>query len=84
MPRASTHLVVELAFLPVVLLLALLFGLGKELLPLGLAYLLGSLFLSPDLDLWGSRATRRWGILRFLWRPYSFLFRHRGLSHHPV
>ncbi|MGB9757862.1 MAG: DUF2227 family putative metal-binding protein [Candidatus Bipolaricaulaceae bacterium] len=84
MPRASTHLVVELAFLPVVLLLAFLFGLGKELLPLGLAYLLGSLFLSPDLDLWGSRATRRWGILRFLWRPYSFLFRHRGLSHHPV
>jgi uncharacterized metal-binding protein len=48
-----------------------------------LAYLAGTYLLSPDLDLAekGVRAGRRWGVLRLLWRPYGWLFRHRGLSH---
>ena len=46
------------------------------------AYLFSSLFLSPDLDLARSRASRRWGIGRVFWLPYSTLFRHRRLSHH--
>jgi len=45
------------------------------------SYLFSMLFLSPDLDLSRSRAFRRWGILRWLWIPYTHLFRHRGLSH---
>lgn len=48
------------------------------------AYLFSSLFLSPDLDLWESRATKRWGIGRVLWYPYSKLFRHRRISHHLI
>ncbi|MBC7318518.1 DUF2227 family putative metal-binding protein [Candidatus Bipolaricaulota bacterium] len=83
-PRASVHLAAELAFLPAVLLSGHLLGLRRELLPLTLAYLAGSLFLSPDLDLPQSRPARRWGFLRFLWWPYSRVFRHRGLSHHPL
>ena len=49
----------------------------------GLAYLAGTYLLSPDLDLAerGVRASRRWGILAAFWRPYGWLFRHRGLSH---
>jgi len=47
-----------------------------------LSYLFSSLFLSPDLDLWESRATKRWGIGRVIWYPYSRIFRHRSLSHH--
>lgn len=78
------HLALELAFLPFLLLVGYLLDLGKALFPLALGYLLGSLFLSPDLDLAQSRAARRWGILRFIWRPYALLFPHRGLSHHPV
>jgi len=54
---------------------------GKELAVFLLCYVFSSLFLSPDLDLWGSRATRRWGIGRVLWYPYSKLFRHRSVSH---
>ena len=46
------------------------------------AYLFSSFFLSPDLDLHNSRATRRWGIARALWLPYSWVFRHRAVSHH--
>ena len=48
------------------------------------AYLFSSFFLSPDLDLARSRASRRWGLGRVLWLPYSALFRHRRLSHHLV
>ncbi len=46
------------------------------------AYLFSSLFLSPDLDLHNSRATKRWGIARIFWLPYSWVFRHRAVSHH--
>ena len=47
------------------------------------AYIFATLFLSPDLDI-SSKPYKRWGILRILWWPYKELFKHRGLSHHPV
>jgi uncharacterized metal-binding protein len=50
----------------------------------GLAFLLGGLLLSPDLDT-HSNPTRRWGPLRLLWWPYRRLLRHRSLlSHGPL
>jgi uncharacterized metal-binding protein len=49
-----------------------------------LAYAFSMLFLSPDLDLARSRASRRWRTARILWIPYALVFRHRGLSHHPL
>lgn len=49
----------------------------------GSAFLLGGLWLSPDLDL-PSRASRRWGPLGLMWWPYRRLLRHRSLlSHSP-
>ena len=49
-----------------------------------LAFLLGGLLLSPDLDT-RSNPTRRWGLLRLLWWPYRNLLRHRSLlSHSPL
>ena len=73
------------------MLLALPFGLlwGPGLGATGiavasLAFLLGGLWLSPDLDT-RSNASRRWGPLRRLWWPYRRLLRHRSLlSHGPV
>ena len=70
--------------------LALPFGLmwGPALGPAGVAvasgaFLLGGLWLSPDLDT-RSNATRRWGPLRLLWWPYRRLLSHRSLlSHSP-
>jgi len=48
------------------------------------AFLLGGLWLSPDLDT-HSNATRRWGPLRLLWWPYRRLLSHRSLlSHSPL
>ena len=49
-----------------------------------LAFLLGGLWLSPDLDT-QSRPTARWGVLTGLWWPYRRLLRHRSLlSHSPL
>ena len=49
-----------------------------------LAFLIGGLLLSPDLDT-RSRPTRRWGPLRLLWWPYRRVLRHRSLlSHGPL
>ncbi len=53
------------------------------------SYLLGGMYLSPDLDL-KSKPFYRWGILRWIWKPYQKLIPHRGrffnrnpLSHAP-
>jgi uncharacterized metal-binding protein len=49
-----------------------------------LAFLIGGLFLSPDLDT-RSRPTGRWGPLKLLWWPYRRMLRHRSLlSHGPL
>jgi uncharacterized metal-binding protein len=49
-----------------------------------LAFLLGGLWLSPDLDT-RSRATGRWGPLHLLWWPYRRFLSHRSLlSHSPL
>ncbi len=46
-----------------------------------IAYLFGTFYLSPDLDI-NSSPYGRWGVFRFLWWPYKIMFKHRGLSHH--
>ena len=48
------------------------------------SYLFGTFLLSPDMDLAKSDPMRNWGVLRLLWRPYSHLFKHRGVSHMPI
>ncbi len=49
-----------------------------------LAFLVGGLMLSPDLDT-RSRPTARWGVLAPLWWPYRRLMRHRSIvSHSPL
>lgn len=48
-----------------------------------LSYLIGTFFITPDLDLAENRmqARNNWGLLGLLWVPYGALFSHRGLSH---
>ena len=49
-----------------------------------LAFLIGGLWLSPDLDT-NSRPYQRWGPLRWSWWPYRKALRHRSvLSHSPL
>lgn len=84
-PTGKVHLAIELGTLPGWVALGAVVGVGRSsLLLFAGGYVAGSMFLSPDLDLTRSDAARRWGVVRFLWRPYAALFRHRGLSHAPV
>jgi len=73
----------RLGWLPMTLLLGL--GLGWPAgVAGGLAWLIGGLWLSPDLDT-RSRALRRWGPLQGLWWPYRRLIPHRSFfSHGPL
>ena len=43
--------------------------------------LIGAWLLSPDLDMWNTGPTKRWGPLKYLWAPYAWLHKHRGWSH---
>lgn len=86
MPSGRVHEAINLTALAGGAVVYLAYGGSPEeprALAFVLAYLAGTFLLSPDLDLAerGVRPQRRWGILGFLWRPYGWMFRHRGLSH---
>lgn len=71
--------------IPLVLLIGFLTHLGwVSSLMVGFGFLFGGLFLSPDLDT-PSRPYYRWGLLRFIWKPYQWMTPHRSfLSHSTV
>ncbi len=47
-------------------------------------FLVSGLIFGPDLDLY-SFHYKRWGILRWLWRPYQKVIKHRSIwSHGPI
>lgn len=55
---------------------------NRRIIIFSLAYLFGTFFLSPDLDV-KSGPYNRWGVFKIIWLPYQF-FGHRGILHHPV
>lgn len=86
MPSGRVHEAINLTVLGGGAVVYLAYGGSPEeprALAFALAYLGGTFLLSPDLDLAekGTLSQRRWGLLGLLWRPYGWLFRHRGLSH---
>ena len=63
--------------------LSFVMGLASGLIG-GLAFVVGGLWLSPDLDTY-SKPLKRWGLLQGLWWPYRKLIPHRSLfSHGPL
>jgi len=88
MPSGKTHLRVEttllvLLWVPVLVWFRICGRIDTTpIIAFVSAYAFSSLFLSPDLDLHTSRPYLRWGVLRWLWAPYAYVFRHRRLSHH--
>ena len=86
MPSGKIHLRIEVVALAlcigVLLLVRNAIAIRTAFIVLfSISYCVSMLLLSPDLDLADSRATRRWGPLRFLWFPYAALFKHRQISH---
>jgi uncharacterized metal-binding protein len=57
----------------------------SKLLLFSLCFVLATLFLNPDLDLaYKIKLFSLRGVLTFPFRFYSMIFRHRGISHHPL
>lgn len=85
MPSGRTHDRITLWCLPLVsgLVFRLTVSLPLTLIT-SLGYLVGGLMLGPDLDI-HSIQYKRWGVFRWIWRPYQGSFKHRSrLSHGPI
>lgn len=88
MPSYRTHVSVNLLLaLPVALaaMRCTLLSTPYDMALFAGSFIYGTLFLHPDLDL--ARNIRLFsfkGLLTLPFRPYSYLFRHRGISHMPL
>jgi len=86
MPDGTTHLAINLGALALtgaaltVLHVPVLSGPGMALLAGGL---IGSVWITPDLDMPGVRTAplKAWGPFGWLWQPLIRVSRHRGVSH---
>jgi len=82
MPSGKTHLIIEgIAAIPSFAMYQAMDTDLTHAVFFGTGYAIGSLLLSPDIDLPQSHPSRRWGWLRSVWLPYQRCFKHRGMSH---
>jgi uncharacterized metal-binding protein len=85
MPSGATHDRITLIGLPIVSGLTLWGSRSASItLSLGGSFLFSGLMFGPDLDIY-SVQFKRWGLLRWIWRPYQKSMHHRSwLSHGPI
>jgi uncharacterized metal-binding protein len=85
MPNADTHDRITYVFAPVTAVGAQWYWQRPLLAVLATAFMLfAGLMFGPDLDL-HSRPYLRWGVLRFIWKPYQAVLKHRSAySHGPL
>ncbi len=85
MPNARTHDSITYALIPFTYLAAEMYwGDHTTSIIATISMLFSGLMFGPDLDL-ASKPYRRWGPLRFLWKPYQAALPHRSkLSHGPI
>ena len=85
MPNARTHDAITYAIIPLTFIAAEIYwgDHATSAITTG-AMLFSGLMFGPDLDL-NSRPYRRWGPLKFLWKPYQAALSHRSaFSHGPI
>lgn len=88
MPAYKTHVSVNLLISFPLSIAALKYTVNlspQELASFSLAFIYGTLFLHPDLDL--ARNIRLFsfkGLMTLPFRPLSFFIKHRGISHAPI
>ncbi|HEY8459477.1 MAG TPA: metal-binding protein [Blastocatellia bacterium] len=85
MPNARTHDAITYAIVPFTFLAAQIYWGDYVTSAIAtVAMLFSGLMFGPDLDL-DSKPYRRWGPLKFLWKPYQVAMPHRSvLSHGPI
>lgn len=85
MPNARAHDAITFAIIPFTFLAAEMYWGDHTTSAIAtITMLFSGLMFGPDLDL-DSKPYRRWGPLKFLWKPYQAALPHRSkLSHGPV
>src|SRR5262249_29050034 len=85
MPNARPHDALTYAIIPLTFIAAEFYWGDHATSAIAtVAMLFSGLMFGPDLDL-DSKPYRRWGPLKFLWKPYQVALPHRSvLSHGPV
>src|SRR5262245_5515198 len=85
MPNARTHDAITYAIIPLTFIAAEFYWGDHATSAIAtVAMLFSGLMFGPDLDL-DSKPYRRWGPLKFLWKPYQVALPHRSvLSHGPI
>jgi uncharacterized metal-binding protein len=85
MPSGATHDRITLMSLPLVSGLTLMVSRSTSItLSLAGSFLFSGLMFGPDLDIY-SVQFKRWGLLRWIWRPYQKSMHHRSwISHGPI
>lgn len=79
MASGRTHEIINLVALP-----PIVYYLSPSDFPFFIGgYLLGTFLLTPDVDIYHSKPVQRWRFLKFIWKPYTKLSKHRGISHIP-
>ena len=86
MPNGNTHDAITFTLVPLTYLSAEMYWNGDHTISVIVtaAMLFAGLMFGPDLDLQSS-PYKRWGPLRFIWKPYQVALPHRStLSHGPI
>ena len=86
MPNDGTHILIGTIVLSSIItfyLIKFIYIAWAALAAFTLAYLFGTFYLSPDIDM-NSKPYKRWGLIKFIWWPYQKLVPHRSISHHIV
>ena len=85
MPNARTHDAITYAIIPITYIAAQMYWGDHATSALAtVAMLFSGLMFGPDLDL-NSQPYKRWGPLKFIWKPYQSALSHRStFSHGPV
>ncbi|PEZ01512.1 peptidase [Bacillus sp. AFS018417] len=85
MPSGKTHTKINLVSLPIVLFMLGSYGLTNFdfLLTFTIGFIVGTYFLTPDLDIHSS-AYRKWGLFRIFWYPYQVVMPHRSPLTHTI
>ena len=86
MPSGDVHTLVNLSVLGLgVAVTSAIHGIHQPgILPFAAGYLIGTLLITPDLDLAGQvrvQAQRQWGVWGIIWWPLGRFLKHRGVTH---
>lgn len=82
MPNGKTHDIISIICLPILVVSLFYIDISTiNIIILSISYLFASFMFNGDLDI-HSQPYNRWLFLRWIWKPYRSICKHRGLLSH--